>query len=504
MRFPLVLNATPMPPRYRLAIDRPSLIQRLYVFLFILLPGACWYWGNGLSGEYWYLVWLAPVPTLVSPAYTDRKTSFLFAFVACLMGRLSWFVYLHTVVPPVLASLLTGALAYAFARIAVYAGVQLCTKRNWRSLFTYPVLMTAFEYLVLTCSPDGTATSMAYTQSDVLPIIQSASLAGTPGITFLVSLFPALCAFGWLAWQQRARILQAAGLALLIYGSVLGYGLLRLHAPMSSAALQAGVVVLDETKHHTDQQDSQQQMRAVLADYGRAITTVAATGAQVVLLPETAFRLTPLTDSLVMNSLRHMAKRANTRLIVGLADYSQPDAHNTAVVIDASGSLLTTYTKRHLVRGFESQFSAGRQTGLFPIDTLQAGVAICKDLDFPGTIRDYGQARTAVLFVPANDFRIDDWLHARMAILRGVENGFSVVRAARHGRLTISDSRGRVLYEAKTTIGNQAQLIGTVPLSAKTTLFAYAGNWFGLLNLVVAFFIVLSYRRRTSVLRITN
>ncbi len=493
-----------MPPHYRFTIDRPSLIQRLYVFLFILLPGACWYWGNGLSGDYWYLVWLAPVLTLISPAYTDRKTSFLFAFVACLMGRISWFVYLHAVVSPLLAGLLTGALAYAFARIAVYSGVQLSTRRNWRSLFAYPVLMTAFEYLVLTCSPDGTATSLAYTQSDVLPVIQIASLTGTPGITFLVSLFPALCAFCWLARQQRTRIFQTAGLALLTYGSVLGYGLYRIHTPMPSATLHAGMVVLDETKHRTDQQDSQQQMRAVLADYERAISAVAATGTQVVLLPETAFRLTPLTDSLVMNSLRHMAKRANTRLIVGLADYSQPDANNTAVVINANGNLLTTYAKRHLVRGFESEFSAGQQPGLFPIDTIQAGIAICKDLDFPGTIRDYGRAHTGVLFVPANDFRIDDWLHARMAILRGVENGFSVVRAARQGRLTISDLRGRVLHEAKTTIGNQAQLIGTVPLSVQPTLFAYAGSWFGLLNLIVAISMILSYRRQTPVLHVTS
>jgi apolipoprotein N-acyltransferase len=31
-----------------------------------------------------------------------------------------------------------------------------------------------------------------------------------------------------------------------------------------------------------------------------------------------------------------------------------------------------------------------------------------------------------------------------MAILRGVENGFAVVRAARQGELTISDYHGKV------------------------------------------------------------
>jgi len=34
-----------------------------------------------------------------------------------------------------------------------------------------------------------------------------------------------------------------------------------------------------------------------------------------------------------------------------------------------------------------------------------------------------------------------------MAILRGVENGFSEIRTARQGRLTISDYTGKVNFE---------------------------------------------------------
>jgi len=46
-------------------------------------------------------------------------------------------------------------------------------------------------------------------------------------------------------------------------------------------------------------------------------------------------------------------------------------------------------------------------------------------------------------------FGLDDaWMHARQAILRGVENGFAVVRVASHGLATVSDDRGRVLAVA--------------------------------------------------------
>ena len=49
------------------------------------------------------------------------------------------------------------------------------------------------------------------------------------------------------------------------------------------------------------------------------------------------------------------------------------------------------------------------------------------------------------MLVPAYDFDRDASLHASMAVLRGVEGGFSVVRAARHGLLTVSDRYGRIV-----------------------------------------------------------
>ena len=58
-------------------------------------------------------------------------------------------------------------------------------------------------------------------------------------------------------------------------------------------------------------------------------------------------------------------------------------------------------------------------------------LAICKDLDFPITIRGDAQKGIRLMMVPAADFESDGWIHARMSILRGVENGFAVVRAVR-------------------------------------------------------------------------
>ena len=47
-----------------------------------------------------------------------------------------------------------------------------------------------------------------------------------------------------------------------------------------------------------------------------------------------------------------------------------------------------------------------------------------------------------MLLVPALDFTGDGWLHSRMALVRGVESGLTVVRAAAYGRLTVTDAGG--------------------------------------------------------------
>jgi apolipoprotein N-acyltransferase len=453
----------------------------------VILTGVCWYWGNGLSGEYWYLVWLAPIPTLASSFYYPTRLSFRLALVACLLGRLSWFTYLYTVMPLWLAVLLTAALAYAYARIAVHAGRQMVALYSGYSLFIYPVLMTALEFVVQIVSPDGTASSLAYTQADVLPIIQIASLTGSLGITFLVSLFPSLCAYGWLAYHRRKkRIAYAIAAAVSLYGLTLFYGYYRLANPLVGSPIKAGLVALNEPVHYVTQQRNEQPIHAGLAEYMRVIASLADAGADVVLLPETAFRLTSENKPLVMATLQHIATENGIQLIAGLADYSQSSNRNAAVVIDPNGNIKADYTKNHLVRGFERQFTPGHQIGLFLLDTVPAGVAICKDLDFPEHIRAYGLKQAAIMFVPANDFVVDDWLHARMAILRGVENGCSVVRAAWQGRLTISDPFGRILAEANSSTGRKTALLGTVPAIHQATLYTRIGNAFGLLMLLVA------------------
>ena len=78
-----------------------------------------------------------------------------------------------------------------------------------------------------------------------------------------------------------------------------------------------------------------------------------------------------------------------------------------------------------------------------------------------------------------------------MAILRGVESGFSEIRTARLGRLTISDAYGRVNAEADCSGGKSTSLIGNVTINNTETLYKIYGDWFGLAITISALLFIL-------------
>jgi apolipoprotein N-acyltransferase len=151
---------------------------------------------------------------------------------------------------------------------------------------------------------------------------------------------------------------------------------------------------------------------------------------------------------------------------------------NTAVLFSAGGGEPRVYRKRHMVPGIEPYEPGDRN-----LLAGDSGVAICRDLDFPGLAREYRRSGATVMLVPAWDFGRDAWQHSRPAVMRGVENGFSVVRSAADGNLTASDPYGRVLAERRSGARSITTVVTAVPAGGAGTLYTRWGDWFAWLCL---------------------
>ena len=64
------------------------------------------------------------------------------------------------------------------------------------------------------------------------------------------------------------------------------------------------------------------------------------------------------------------------------------------------------------------------------------------------------------------------------AVMRGVENGFAVVRAANHGLLTASDAKGRLIGQKVARPDQMDSILADLPLGPGPTLYTRTGNVF--------------------------
>jgi len=124
------------------------------------------------------------------------------------------------------------------------------------------------------------------------------------------------------------------------------------------------------------------------------------------------------------------------------------------------------------------------------------GVAICKDMDFTPLSRQYGEAGVGLMLVPGWDFKVDRSWHGHMAIMRGVESGFSIAHSARGGYLTVSDDRGRILAETQSDSAPFATLTAVVPVEHHKTLYLLLGDWFAWLAIAIFAFTLIRVVRQ--------
>ncbi|HEY3643954.1 MAG TPA: nitrilase-related carbon-nitrogen hydrolase, partial [Gammaproteobacteria bacterium] len=203
-----------------------------------------------------------------------------------------------------------------------------------------------------------------------------------------------------------------------------------------------------------------------------------AQGAQVVVLPEKLAIVVSADTQALDAQYQKLADQAHIPLIVGLVHADSSLKYNEARVYTPN-SPVQTYDKEHLLPPFESNLTPGTTLTTFEEGGGVWGVAICKDMDFRKPAQDYGKAGVGLLLVPAWDFVGDRWVHGHMAVMRGVEDGFGIVRAAKGGYLTVSDDRGRILAEATSYSAPFATLLAAVPAAHHGTFYLVAGDWFG-------------------------
>ncbi|WP_193317550.1 carbon-nitrogen hydrolase family protein [Janthinobacterium violaceinigrum] len=215
--------------------------------------------------------------------------------------------------------------------------------------------------------------------------------------------------------------------------------------------------------------------QAVWDQYARHVVQLAGQGATLVLLPEKIAVLAPAQADAVQQRFQALARSAGVWIVLGIGVEDGAGRRNLAWLFAPDGAAPVRYQKHHLAPP-ERDFLAGSAYAVQPVAGLAMGLAICKDMHFAPLGQAYGRAGAQTMLVPAWDFQLDAWMGARMTVVRGVENGYAVLRAAREGVLTVSDAYGRVLAERASSAMPGSTLLA--PLPAPPSVATWAG-WLG-------------------------
>ena len=375
--------------------------------------------------------------------------------------------------------LLAAYLALYPAAFAVVTRWAVGGRQTWRWVWLAAIAWTGLEYLRSAGVLGFPWALLGLTQHRSLPVLQVARYAGVYGVSFLVALAGVSLAGVGLIRRPAPIIFPVLALMLAI-----GWGIRQVHT------VREGPVVMAAVQPHVPQ--AQKFDPALAADHMRALQRLVGDGgrrgADLIVLPETALPLNLFGPGGALVEVGRWAHQARATII---ASSLENGASNIAVAVAPSGMAVSRYDKVRLVAFGETGILPGTRYEPLWTPVGRVGVAICFESIFPDVTRELVRNGAQVLAVMTNDAWFDGTAgpaqHAVHAVLRAVESGRWVVRAANTGLSMVIDPAGRV--RATLSPRQSGVLISRTGLVDAPTFYASRGDVLvgaGLVALLVA------------------
>jgi apolipoprotein N-acyltransferase len=403
--------------------------------------------------------------------------------------------------------------------VAVLVGSSV-RRLGVRGVWLTPVFWVAAEWLRGTLFGGFPWVPLGSSQVTVLPVAQLASLAGVSGISFLIVLVGTAAAAVALT-RRRGHLAGAAGVAwLLVLVSLAGarrvanQSLTASGTPMRVGLVQGNIP--------QDQKWDDRYRDAIITRYVGLSRNVIANGAQVVVWPEASTPFFLNREGALSAPIRNLASGSRTPFVIG-TDEAEGDAiFNAASVIKADGQPGPVYKKIHLVPFGEfvplkrvlffigplvqavSDFTPGTDATVLDLGNgLRAGVSICYESTYPSLTRAFVNNGANLLVVITNDAWFGNssaaYQHYEMGVMRAIENGRYLVRAANTGITAAVDPYGRVLTRAE--MFDALSVTADVRLINSTdgrTIYTRTGDLVAWISTAITLVLALAFRRRRT------
>ena len=379
---------------------------------------------------------------------------------------------------------------------------------GWPVLLVAPFAWGAAEWLKSSGEMGCTWANVGYALAREPAWIQMASVIGAPGLSIWVVAVNALVAAAIVSprWQGRAGSILAAAALVLV---PVWWGTGRLAAAKTVPLARVAILQPNIGSHEKWEKSMQD---SVVRRIERLTREAAASRPKpaVILWPETALPFYVRSEAPRLRRLLDLSREVGVPILAGYPDFrfdanGNGVTHNAAGLVLPSGSIAGQYEKIHLVpfgeripfQGLfpflgsfdlgQAEWTPGTRPVVFSHAGPTFGVLICFESIFPEHTRRFALEGAQYLVNITND----EWFgktagpiqHADLAILRSVELGLGMARAANTGVSMLIDPYGRV--EARTPLFVEAVLIGDVKAGIGPTFFMEWGDWLTALSLTL-------------------
>jgi len=461
-----------------------------------------------ISNGRWILplgAWLAPV-LLLRHVRTARKlwTGLLALWLVLFVsGLIAWFGLWPFPLPVMAPMAAMGALLTLVPYL-----LDRLSRRRIRGLvqtLVFPASAVAIEFVGYLRS-QTTWGNLAYTQTDNLPLLQFASVCGMWGIAFLMYWLAPVVNNVWQDGWSHAKARAGAVTFAVVLGLVLFSGSVRLlffepsanyfrvatvtPPEIADIATADGQQFLQDfqqifTKQEVDDETMSRVRRRLDSTYEplfQATRLQARAGADLVVWPEGGLiSFDENQDRTLIDRGRQLAAEEGIYLgfTIALTPRDRGSLNeNRLLLIDPAGAVLRTYWKHQTVPVVEEPFAVAGSDEVAAAETIvgKLGGVICYDLDSPRYLRGAGRQAVDVLVAPSGDWPAIKEIHARMAVMRAVEQGFSLVRPANHGLTQAADHQGRILARMDHYTASEHQMSAWVPTQGARTIYTRIGD----------------------------
>jgi apolipoprotein N-acyltransferase len=334
--------------------------------------------------------------------------------------------------------------------------------------------------------------SLGYSQTPYLGIVQLAALVGTYGLSAWLALVNGLIASFLLSGRRSSLIA-----ALLVFTVPAAAG----HFILAGAEPEHGRVRLALIQPNIE--GSVKWDKAFRDSIIELLTemTVDAPAAEMVVWPETAVPLFLRHSPRELTGLKVLAMRRRSHLLVGFPDYVRGEDrdrfHNSAILFSPEGEEVGEYRKIHLVpfgemfpfedrfeilkkiNFGEGDFSPGTDYTVFEVNGLAFGVAICFESIYPGLVREFvDRGANAIVNITNDEWfgpSLGPYQHAQMAVMRAVEFRIGLARCANTGITMFIDPYGRIT--SRTELFTREILTGDIRTGTGRTSYFRAGRF---------------------------